>query len=62
MIETNKELLKKLRKDAETLTLLELIENNPRINAHIVSNTWHSVNDNKIDYSDMSYGGTSSDD
>ena len=50
MKETNKELLQrfnatnKLRKQAKTLTRLELIEKNKNINEHIVSNTWYSVN------------------
>ena len=35
----------KLRIDARTLTKWELIDNNPRINEHIISNIWHSVND-----------------
>ena len=35
----------KLRVDARTLTKWELIDNNPRINEHIISNIWHSVND-----------------
>jgi hypothetical protein len=35
----------KLRIDARTLTKWELIDNNPRINEHIINNIWHSVND-----------------
>jgi len=35
----------KLRIDARTLTKWELIDNNPRINEHIISNIWHGVND-----------------
>lgn len=35
----------KLRVDARTLTKWELIDNNPRINEHIINNIWHSVND-----------------
>ena len=34
---------KKLRLDAKSLTLWELLESNPRLNRHIVSNVWHSV-------------------
>ena len=33
----------RLRLDAESLTLWELLESNPRLNRHIVSNVWHSV-------------------
>lgn len=34
---------KKLRLDAKSLTLWELLDNNPKIDKHIVSNVWHTV-------------------
>ena len=33
----------RLRLDAKSLTLWELLESNPKLNKHIVSNVWHSV-------------------
>jgi len=35
--------IQRLRLDAKSLTLWELLESNPRLNRHIVSNVWHSV-------------------
>jgi hypothetical protein len=43
----------RLRLDAESLTLWELLESNPRLNRHIVSNVWHSVQlEDKLDNTD----------
>ena len=43
----------RLRLDAKTLTLWELLESNPRLNRHIVSNVWHSVQlEDKLDNTD----------
>ena len=45
--------IQRLRLDAKTLTLWELLESNPRLNRHIVSNVWHSVQlENKLDNTD----------
>ena len=43
----------RLRLDAKTLTLWELLESNPRLNRHIVSNVWHTVQlEDKLDNTD----------
>ena len=43
----------RLRLDAKSLTLWELLESNPRLNRHIVSNVWHSVQlEDKLDNTD----------
>jgi len=43
----------RLRLDAKSLTLWELLESNPRLNRHIVSNVWHTVQlEDKLDNTD----------
>ena len=43
----------RLRLDAKSLTLWELLESNPKLNRHIVSNVWHSVQlEDKLDNTD----------
>ena len=52
-IDMDLKVTQRLRLDAKTLTLWELLESNPRLNRHIVSNVWHSVQlENKLDNTD----------
>ncbi len=45
--------IQRLRLDAKSLTLWELLESNPRLNRHIVSNVWHTVQlEDKLDNTD----------
>ena len=52
-IDMDLKVTQRLRLDAESLTLWELLESNPRLNRHIVSNVWHSVQlEDKLDNTD----------
>tara|TARA_R100001082_G_C4339300_1_gene149363 strand:- start:169 stop:396 length:228 start_codon:yes stop_codon:yes gene_type:complete len=56
--------IKKLRKQAEVLTLTEMVEQNFNINHYTIANTYYSVNpQNEISYDEAikSIGGTTPD-